>query len=429
MPNIKNEPLEKNQLKLTFTLTQQEVRPLMEEAAKRISNQTQIPGFRQGHADYEVVKNRVGEMKILEEALESIVRASFVEAVLAQNLETVGSPHIEVAKLAPDNDIIFSTTVTLMPAVKVLADARKLSVPAREAKVEDREVALALRDLQRMRTSEVRAPQGELVGDADKVVVSMTMKLAGVPVDGGQSPNHAIYLNEDYYIPGLKTQLAGMKEGETKTFNLSFPETHVQKMLAGKEVEFEVVLKELYRLQPPEIDDALATSLGTKDLQTLKDVLGKNILTEKTVEARAREEKEMLELLATKSQLEDIPDLLLNEEINKMIGELKRAVEEQGAVFDDYVSGLKKTLAQLKLEFTPQALTRVKVALIMRAVAKKEGIEVSEKELDEEVDRLATQYEEKEMKERIYSPEYREYIEQMLKNRKVIDFLRLVMLK
>ena len=116
MPNIKNEPLEKNQLKLTFTLTQQEVRPLMEEAAKRISNQTQIPGFRQGHADYEVVKNRVGEMKILEEALESIVRASFVEAVLAQNLETVGSPHIEVAKLAPDNDIIFSTTVFVMPS-------------------------------------------------------------------------------------------------------------------------------------------------------------------------------------------------------------------------------------------------------------------------------------------------------------------------
>jgi trigger factor len=429
MPNITNETLPKNQLKLTFTVTVLEAKPYLEEAAKRISTQSPIDGFRPGHAPYDVVKTRAGEMKIFEEALESIVRSSFIKAVLAQNIETVGSPHIEVTKLAPDNDIVFSTTVTLMPAVKELADARKLSVPAREVKAEDREISLALRDLQRMRTAEVRAPQGETVNEKDKVVVSMNMKLESVPVEGGQSPNHAIYLNEDYYIPGLKAQLIGMKEGETRSFTLPFPKSHVQKMLAGKDVEFEVGLKELYHLQEPEIDDAFASGFGAKDLETLKGLLKQNILTEKTHEAKAREEKEMLELLANKSQIEDIPDLLLNEEINKMIGELKHGVEEQGAVFDDYVKNLGKTLAALKLDFTPQALLRVKVALVMRAAAKQEGIEVNEKEIDEEVDRLAGQYEEKEIKDRVYSPESREYIAQMLKNRKVIDFLRLTMVK
>lgn len=429
MPNITNESLPKNQLKLTFTVTALESKPYLEEAAKRISTQSPLDGFRPGHAPYDVVKARVGEMKILEEALESIVRSSFVEAILTQNIETVGSPHIEVSKLAPENDIVFSTTVTLMPTVKSLPDINKLTVAIHEAKVEDREISLALRDLQRTRTTEIRATQMDATSETDKVVVSMNMKLGGVPVEGGQAPNHAIYLNEDYYIPGLKTQLVGMKEGETRMFTLTFPKSHIQKMLAGNDVEFEVGLKELYHLQEPEIDDAFASGFGVKDLQSFKDLLKQNILTEKTREAKAREEKEMLELLANKSQFDEIPDLLLNEEINKMIGELKHGVEEQGAVFDDYVKNLGRTLAALKLDFAPQALTRVKVALAMRAVARQEGIEVTEKETDEEVDRLASRYEEKETKERVYLPENRDYIGQMLKNRKVIDFLRKTMLK
>ena len=257
----------------------------------------------------------------------------------------------------------------------------------------------------------------------------MDMKLEGVPVEGGQSPNHAIYLNENYYIPGLKDELIGMKEGETKTFKLPFPKLHVQKFLAGKDVEFVVNVKELFHLQEPEIDDAFASAFGLKDLQTLKSLLKQNLLTEKTQEARALEEKEMLELLANKSQFDEIPDLLLNEEINKMISELKHGVEEQGAEFDDYVKNLGKTLAQLKLDFTPQALVRIKVVLIMKAVAKQENIEVDEKDIDAKADSLAASYEDKETKNRIYSPEYREIIGQLLKNQKVIELLRKTMLK
>jgi trigger factor len=429
MPNITSESLPKNQLKLTFTITSQDAQPYLEEAAKRISTQSQVDGFRPGHAPYEIVKTRFGEMKILEEALEPIIRAFYVKEISAQNIETVGSPHIEVSKLAPGNDIVFSTTTTLMPTVKSLADIRKLVVSPRSPQVEEKEISLALRDLQRMKTSEVRAPQGDKTGLNDKVVVSMDMKLEGVPVEGGQSPNHAIYLNENYYIPGLKDELIGMKEGETKTFKLPFPKLHVQKFLAGKDVEFVVNVKELFHLQEPEIDDAFASAFGLKDLQTLKSLLKQNLLTEKTQEARALEEKEMLELLANKSQFDEIPDLLLNEEINKMISELKHGVEEQGAEFDDYVKNLGKTLAQLKLDFTPQALVRIKVVLIMKAVAKQENIEVDEKDIDAKADSLAASYEDKETKNRIYSPEYREIIGQLLKNQKVIELLRKTMLK
>lgn len=429
MSNIQKEILPKNGLKLTFTLTQDEAQPYLEEAAKRLSEQTSIPGFRPGHASFEIVKQRIGEMKILEEALESIVRKSFVSAILEDNIDTVGSPKVDVVKLAPGNDIVFTAEVTLMPHAKSLPDLSKLSVKAQTPTVEDKEIDLALRDLQRMQTSEVRATAQDAVKMGDKVVISMNMKLEGVPVEGGQSPNHAVYLNEEYYIPGFKEKLEGMKEGEKKTFSLAFPKEHVQTMVAGKDVEFDVELKELFHLQPPALDDAFAVALGTKNFEALKDVIHKNLLDEKEHEARTKEEKEMLELVAGKTQFEDLPDLLINEEINKMILELQRAVEAQGLEFDTYVKNLGKTLAAMKIDFTPQALMRVKVAIMMRGVAKEQGIEVTDKELDEELDRAAEAYEDKETKEKVYSPQYRDYMEQILKNRKVIEHLRKIIIK
>ncbi len=429
MPNIQKEPLPKNGLKLTFTLTQDDAQPYLEEAAKRLSEQTSIPGFRPGHAGFEIVKQRLGEMKILEEALESIVRKSFISAILEDDIETVGSPKVDVVKLAPGNDIVFTAEVTLMPRAKSLPDVSRLSVKAQTPSVEDKEIEMALRDLQRMQTSEVRATAQEGVTMNDKVVISMNMKLEGVPVEGGQSSNHAVYLNEEYYIPGFKDQLEGLKEGEKKTFTLAFPKEHVQTMVAGKDVEFDVELKELFHLQPPALDDAFATALGMKDMVVLRETIKKNLHAEKEHEARTKEEKEMLELVAGKTQFEDLPDLLVNEEINKMILELQRAVEAQGLEFDTYVKNLGKTLAQMKIDFTPQALMRVKVAIAMREVAREQKIEVTDKEVDEELDRIAEGYEDQKTREQVYSPQYRDYMEQILKNRKVIEYLRGIIIK
>ncbi len=430
MPNIKIEDVSENKKKINFVVTLEEAQPYLDEAATRISKQQSIKGFRPGKAGYDVVKQHVGEMKILEEAIEVIVRKSYIEALLANDIDTVGSPKIDVEKLAPDNDIVFSAEVALMPSVKELGDYNKLKVEAKTPKVEDKEVELSLRDLQRMQTKEVRATADDVVGETEKLVVSMDMKKDGVPVEGGQSPNHVIFLTEDYYIPGFKDEVKGMKEGEERTFTLTFPEDHAQKMLAGNQIEFIITLKELFHLEPPEINDGFAATLGMKDFNELKTRIKENLLAEKQQEELARQERDMLELLSKKSTYDEIPDLLVNEEINKMLAELQRAVEAQGGEFEKYMESMKKTLADLKLELTPQALTRIKVALAMRAVGKKEEIKVEEKELNDELDRLSEQYKEnKEAKEQIFSPEYRDYMEQILSNRKVIDFLRSVMIK
>lgn len=429
MPTIQVESLPHNTVKITVTVPQDELKPYLEAAASALSQETAIPGFRPGHASYDLVKNRVGEMKIYEAALEPVVRATMFEAFAKNDLETVGSPKIGMVKLAPGNDLVYTAEVARMPAVTKLADWHKLSVKSRAKPIDEKEVDLVLKDLTRMQTKEVRAVAGTAASGTDKAVVAMNMKKAGVPVEGGQSPNHAVYFGEEYYIPGFKEQVAGMKEGESKSFILTFPVEHASKMLAGQDVEFEVTLNELYHLESPTPDDAFAKSLGQTDLATLRSRIRENATAERAEEEGRRQEREILELVANQSRFDDIPDLLVNEEIMKMLGELERNVTAQGLDFDKYLQSIKKSIAALKLELTSQALTRVKVAIVVKEIAKLEKVAVEDKEIDDELDRLAENVEDAEAKKRLYSPQYREYVAAVLRNRKIIGLLKGEMVK
>ena len=423
------ENLPKNEVKLTITVSSQEMQPFLEKAAQTLSEETTIEGFRAGKAPYDVVKNRVGEMKIYEAALDSIVRKTYIEAVTTHKLEVAGEPAIKVEKMAPGNDIIYTVNVSLMPKIEKLADWKEMSVDAQKIEVADKDVDQALQGLTKMQTKEIRETKEHVATKEDKAVIDMNMKKDNVPIEGGQAVNNAIFLCEDHYIPGFSEQLIGLKEGDKKTFTLKFPESHYQKNLADQDVEFDITVKELYRLEAPELNDQLAVTLGMKDLSTLKDTLRENMVKEQEHKEKLRQERAMLDMIAGKTNFGDISDSLVNEEVDKMIHELEHSVENQGGVFDDYLQSIKKTVGDLKLDFTPEALLRIKVALIIRGIALDEDIQVKEDEVDQELDRLAEQYKDEEAKKNIYSPANREYISVMVKNRKVIDLLRQTLIK
>lgn len=429
MTNVKIEELPKNTLKLTFTIPHEDLQPFLMAAAETLSQKANIPGFRPGKAPFEMVKQHLGEMKIYEAALETIVRKTYIDALEEHKLETVGSPKIDLEKMAPDNDLVYTAEVSRMPKVLRLADVKDIKIDINKKGITEDDVTRVLKELQRMQTKETRATEEKTANETDKVVVAVDMKKEGVPVEGGQSPNHAIFLNEDYYIPGFKDHLIGMKEGEEKVFTLPFPKEHSNTFLAGHDIEFYVTLKELYNQEMPDLDDSFAEKLGQKDLITLKDLLKTNLENEKKQEQLMEEEKTILEAIVEKSRFEDLPDLLVNEEINKMLQELKQRVESQGADFKGYLESLKKSLSDLRLDFTPQAIIRIKVALAMQEIAKEQGIEAEEKEIDAELDKMAEAYEDKEVKNQIYSPAYRQYMTATIRNRKVIDYLRKIILK
>ncbi len=418
------------QIKLTITVPAEQVERAMRHAAEHLSEEVQIPGFRPGKATYEVLKERFGEMKLLESASEELIRTTFVAAMLEEDLETVGQPYFNVEKMAPGNDMVYTAEIALMPHATKLADYKNLTVAPKSVEATPEVIAQAKKDLLRMRTKEVRADKDHALAKGDKAVINMTMKKDGVVLEGGEAQNHGVYTAESYYIEGFIEQILGAKEGEERNFTLPFPKEHYQKHVAGQNVDFTVAIKEIFILETPAFDDEFATGLGFKNVADLEAQLVKNITEEQEEKESRRQEKELLELLANKSTFSEISDLLVNTEIEKMINEMRQWVTENGMEFNDYLKSINKTIPQIKLDLAPQAMTRLKVAIILTEIAKLENIAPTSDELDAEVDKIAAQVDkDPQAKEYVYSPQYRERLEVQLKNKKTVELLKGIMVK
>lgn len=419
-----------NKAILRVTVSSEEVSGGMRETAVHASEHLTIPGFRPGKAPYDVVKKHVGDMKLLEQSLEGLIRDAFIKAMIKENLETVGQPLFNVEKMAPENELIFTAEIALHPKVTKIADYKKAVIEKKDTTPKKKEIDQAKKDLARMQTKEVRAEKGHAIAKGDKAVVALGMKKEGVPVEGGESQNHAIYTAEEHYIPGFVEEVLGLKEDESKTFTLTFPKEHYQKHLSGAEIEFTVDVKEIFKLEAPALDDEFAKSVGLTTAKELDEKLNENLKIENEAEEARRQEKEVLEHLAKKSTFETIPDLLVNQEIDKMTHELEHQVKSQGLEFDQYLAQMNKSLTDLKLDFTPTALTRIKVGILLKAISEAEKIEVDSKELDEELDKVAEYYKDnEEARKQVFEPQYRDYVEQQLRNKKTIEFLKENMVK
>ena len=414
--------LEKSQAELTITVQPDDYKKYLEQAARAISEHTTIKGFRPGHATYDQVKQRVGEMKIYEAALEYIVRNFFEEAVKEADLETIGMPQIEMEKLAPDNEIVFKATVALLPKI-TLCDIEKIKADRKPKKIKDENVDAVIEDVQKMRASE--AIKNGPAAKEDKIVVDMDMLLDGVALEGGQTKNHGIYLSEEYYIPGLQKELEGLKKDDEKSFKLKMPKNHYQKQTADKEVEFKVKVKEVFTQQLPELNDELARGLGQESMEALRKLVRENLTAEANQKEEQRIEASILEQLVEKSKIGDIPEILITAEKDKMFFELKRGVERQGMEWEKYLESIKKTEEELVKEFNEQAEKRAKAALISRALATENGLTPTKEEIDHEINIIRETYkDDQDAQQNLDRPEVRETLATMIKNRKVLEWVK-----
>jgi trigger factor len=421
--DISVERLPKSEARITVMISIEEAQSAFVAAAERLSHTHAFPGFRPGKAPYDVVKTKLGEMAIWNEAIEGLVRHAYAKAIVDNKLEPVGSPEIEMKKFAPGNPIAFTATTTILPAVLDLPKLEDVTVKAKPIIVTEKTVDEALQELQKMQTQEVTVERAATT--ADKVLLDVAISKAGVAVEGGTAKNHAVYLSEPYYIPGFPEQIVGLKAGDTKTFSVAFPENHFQKHLAGQPADFSVTVHEVKELQPPARDDAFAKTLGQESLAALRDLLKKNLETEEAQKEKERQEQEALEVLVTKARFEDLPGKLIDAEAEKMVHELEHSLAERGLEFGPYLANIKKTRDELKLEFTPNATKRLKTILVIRTLAKRENLAVDEAEVAEEIARTMNQYkDDPESQQQIRSDEYADSVRNILRNRKTIEYLR-----
>ncbi len=419
--------LEKSQVEISFTLSPDELKKDMEAAALRLSQRAAIKGFRPGKAPYEMIKQQLGEGKILEEAVEAIIQRTYFEVVKQEKLETIGMPQIKVEKMAPGNELIYVATVALLPSVK-LPNLDTIKVEKKAVEIGDKEMGDTLENIRKMQPKEVVKDSAST--KEDKVTIDLDMFIDKVPMEGGQAKNHQVYLSEPHYIPGLAEQLVGLKKGDEKEFTLPFPKEHYQKQFAGKDVDFKIKVNEVFELQYPELNDEFAKSLGQQSLEELKKLLTANLQREAERKEDARVEEAILDQVIEKTQFGELPQVLVDSEKRKMFYELKSDLDRRGLTIEQYLQDIKKTEEQIFADFTESATKRAKAALISRQVAHENNMKVEKDELNKEIEAIRAAYPgDKTVEENLKKAEVIDTIAATVQNRKVVAHLREKILK
>lgn len=424
---VKIKKIPKNLIEITVELSIKEMQPFYDKAIERLSESVQIPGFRAGKAPTHMVKEQIGPVKILEHAAEYAIDAKYPEIIKKENLNPAGPPQVQVQKLAPDNPFIVKLTVALIPEIK-LGDYKKIKIKRNKIEIKDEKVNQAIELLRSMRGQEVLVNRACKKGD--KVQINLNLFVDKVPLEDGQIKDFSVTLGNDQYLPGLSDNLNGLKRDEEKEFSFTYSVDHYDKRLAGKKVDFKVRVKNVYQIDLPELDDKFAQSIGpSKTFKELKDKIRENIMAEQKGKEEQRVEIEILKQLVEKSEFEDLPEILIEHELDKMISELKgnieRPDEPTSPKFDDYLKSIKKTEEQLKKEFIPKAEERIKTALAIREIAVKESIEVGEEDIKKETEQMKKAYlGQEQIIKNLESESGQMYIANLLTNRKVIESLK-----
>ncbi|MBU1202565.1 trigger factor [Patescibacteria group bacterium] len=418
---ITKKDLEKNQVELTIEVSVEEIKPHLEKAAQKISAQHKLPGFRPGKAPLEMVKNKFGEMMLLQEALDFVISDSYFKAITREKLEAVGQPQINVEKMAPNNPIVYKAIVSLLPKV-TLGEWQKEEVKRQEAKATQEDIDKTLEQLATMNVKETVADRISKKGD--KVEVDFEVLIDKVVIEGGKNHKYPVVLGENKMIPGFEDHLVGLKAKDKKEFELKFPDKYFEKNLAGKLATFKVEVVAVYEREMPKLDDTFAKTIGFESLTKLKEQLEQNITQDKELKERQRLEGELISALVKSATIGDVPENLIENEIHKMSHELEHNIRSQGMDMAGYLKSINKTQEDLKKDFKPQALERIKAALVLRQLSIEEKLKVEEKEIDQEIAKQKETYKgNQEATKNIEATNYRQYLANMMTNQKVIDFI------
>jgi len=414
---------EKGTIELEVELERADIEKYLKRAAEHLASHASIDGFRKGNAPYDVVCRHVGgEAVVYQEALQAIVGGTLPGALKELPEEIIGQPDIMIQKMVPPFGVSYKATLMISPAVQ-LGSYEALKVKKQDTAVDDKEVEQVLRELREMRAEEKSVERTAQKGDV--VELDIVVKQNGVPIENGASKGTKIILGEERFIPGFEDKIVGVKKDETRTFELIFPERYHEKSLAGKPAEFDVHVAQVSERILPELTDDFVKSLGHADtVVDMKKQVRERLAHEKESEAQEKFQIACMEALAKESKIETIPDGVIDNEVLRMLQEMKQHVAQQGIAFDDYLKSLSKSEDDLKKDFRHNATERVKLSLVAKAYGGEHKITISEKDVDAEVAMYKKAYQNQpQILTRLDSDEYRDEIRSRLQSRKIFGHL------
>jgi len=418
---VTNEKIEDSQVFLSIEMEPAEVEESLEESYHRLVKKTDIPGFRRGKAPRAILERYLSKESLFEDALSNLLPKACEKAIKEQKLETIAQPHIEVAQTDP---VIFKAVVSLRPTVK-LGDYHHIQVTAEPVEVSEDDVSAIIERLRHQHAA--WEPVERPVGFNDLVVLDIKSNIEDKPFINQEGAQYQVVQNYSFPVPGFAEQLLGMGRDEEKEFQLQFPPDYPKGELAGKEASFKVRVVEIKQERLPELNSEFAKEIDPNfaTLDSLREQVLADLKLRAEEKARIDFEEQVTEAVVDITQVE-FPPILVEMEVDRLLNQRLQRWQTGGSGLEEYLRTIKKTEEEIREELRPLATKRTIWSLVLGEVTEAEKIEVSDSEIDTEIENMTKDSDagkKDELKGFLNTPRARESIKQTLMTRKTIQRL------
>ncbi|EIQ6432198.1 trigger factor [Listeria monocytogenes] len=389
--SVKWEKQEGNVGKLTFEIEQEKVKEGLDRAFVKVRKTLNVPGFRKGKVPRQIFNQRFGEEALYQDALDILLPEVYSAAIDEAGIDPVDTPQVNIESMEKGETWVLTAEVTVKPEVK-LGDYKGLEVEKRETELTTEELEAELKQLQE-RQAELVVKEDAPAENGDTVILDFEGFKDGVAFEGGQAENHSLELGSGQFIPGFEEKLVGLKAGDEADIELTFPEEYHAEDLAGQPVVFKVKLHEIKTKEVPALDDELAKDIDeeVETLDELKEKISKRLQEAKEESVAQAKQEEVIAKVVENAEV-DIPHAMVHHEADHLMNHFAQDLQAQGLTPELYYQFTGQTEEAMHAQMEKDAEKRVKMNLVLEAIAEAENIEPTEEAIDEEISTLAEKY-------------------------------------
>lgn len=410
----------KNEVKLSFTIEASKFEEAIQKVYVKSAKYFNIPGFRKGKAPYKIVEKQYGAQIFYEDAFNEVAGEVYEKELTDAKIEAVSRPEIDIIQMEKGKDLIFTAVVQTKPEV-TLGKYKGIELKKVEYNVEEKDIDHEIGHMQE-RNARLVNVEDRPVEKNDTTVIDFEGFVDGVAFEGGKAENHELVIGSNTFIPGFEDQIIGMKIGEEKDINVTFPEEYFSKDLAGKPAVFKVKLHEIKKKELPVVDDEFAKDVSEFDtIKELKDSIKEKLEEENKNKAKYETEEEAIKTVCDNTEI-DIPSGMVETETDNMIKDIEQRLMYQGLNFAQYLQMMGKTEEDMRKEMKEQAERQVKTKLVLGAIVEAEKIEATDEEVKAKLEEMATMYG-KDAKDLEANESLKAYIAESVKTEKAINFI------
>ncbi|WP_373892985.1 trigger factor [Virgibacillus natechei] len=407
---------------LTFGVTADEFETALDQAFKKVKKDIELPGFRKGKIPRKLFESRFGVESLYQDAVDLILQDAYRKAIDETGIQPIEQPEVDIETIERGKDVVFTANVNVKPEA-TLGEYKGLEVEEQSVEVTDEEVDEAIERLREEHVELVVKEEGT-IEEGDTVVMDFEGFMDGEAFEGGKAENHSLEIGSGQFIPGFEEQLIGKDLDAETSVDLTFPEDYHAEELAGKEATFQVKIHEVKYKEFPELDDEFAKDVDeeAESLDELKQKKREELESQKEQEAERNKRDTLLEKVSDNTEVE-IPDAMVDTELDQMIREFEQQLQQQGMTMEMYTQFSGQDENAMKEQMREDAKKRVKTNLTLEAIVNAENLEATDEDVDAELDNMAGMYGiEKEQLQQILGGNA-DAIKEDLKFKKALDFL------